>query len=86
MTGDPATRGGRFAADKAAQPPRGADANGAIGGAASGDAAHGGLPIAASSSGHATSGTNAQSGQPSAGESERVAPGISTEKKSDDTK
>lgn len=43
-------------------------------------------PAAANSSGHATSGINAQSGQPSAGETERTAPGISTDKKADDTK
>ena len=78
-----ATRGGKFAADKAAKPPRGADASGAIGATESGNAS---LPAAANASGHATSGTNFQSGQPSADESERTAPGLSTEKKADDTK
>lgn len=78
-----ATRGGKFAADKAAKPPRGADASGAIGATEPGDVS---LPAAANASCHATSGTNVQSGQPSADESERTAPGISTDKKADDTK
>lgn len=43
-------------------------------------------PAAANSSGHASEGTNAQSGTPSGTETERDAPGISTDKKADDTK
>ncbi|UAJ11420.1 hypothetical protein [Polymorphobacter megasporae] len=44
------------------------------------------LPAAANTSGHATGGTNAQSGTVSGSETERDAPGISTDKKADDTK
>ena len=44
------------------------------------------MPLAANVSGHATSGINAQSGQPSGSETERDSPGISTDKNSDDTK
>lgn len=43
-------------------------------------------PVAANTSGHATAGDNAQSGTPSGTENEATAPGISTDKKADDTK
>ena len=63
---------------KAAKPPYGADdgkrggkAGGARGGANFGDASHG---------------TNAQTGKPTGAEDERAAPGISTDKRSDDTR
>ena len=43
------------------------------------------MPSAQNGSGHSV-GTNAQSGKPSGTETERDAPGISTDKGSDDTK
>lgn len=44
------------------------------------------LPATANASGHVTGGTNAQSGTVSGSETEQDAPGISTDKKADDTK
>nr|WP_295661068.1 hypothetical protein [Polymorphobacter sp.] len=43
-------------------------------------------PAAANVSGHVSAGNNAQTGTPSGTENEQNAPGISTDKKADDTK
>jgi len=70
-----------MAAEDAALPPRGAVDDGKTGGILHrGEAGDGNFR------GHAAAGHNAQTGVPSGTEAERTAPGISTDKKADDTK
>ena len=68
-------------AEKAARPPRDSADDGKHGGQS-----QGGAPGATQMGRGDAAGTNAQSGTPSGSEHERNAPGMSTEKKADDTK
>lgn len=68
-------------AEKKAKPPRNAADDGKTGGQVNrGDPGQGNFR------GHDAAGTNAMTGQPGGDENERTAPGISTDKKADDTK
>jgi len=75
----------RGEAEKKARPPHGAD-DGKTGGHTQGKAGQQGKAAAVRSPGEHTAGINAQSGQESGSETERDAPGISTDKWADDTK
>lgn len=68
-------------AEKKAKPPRNSADDGKAGGIL-----HRGEPKKGNFRGHDAAGHNAMTGQPAAGENERTAPGISTDKKADDTK
>ena len=77
--GGPATEA-EYEADKAAKPDRGQADDGKTGGQSLG-----GVPSLPISRG-ANAGVNAQNGKISGSETERDAPGMSTDKKADDTK
>lgn len=69
------------AAESKAKPPAGPVDDGKVGGQS-----QGGRAGAGNFDGHDAAGVNAQTGQPAGAEDERTAPGISTDKKADDTK
>lgn len=71
----------KMEAEKKAKPPRDSADDGKSGGRH-----HDGKPGAANFEGHDSAGHNAQTGHKSGAETERTAPGISTDKKADDTK
>ena len=66
--------------EQKAKPPHGAD-DGKVGGQT-----QGGVPAAGNFGGQHAAGTNAQSGRAAGAETERDAPGMSTEKNADDTR